>query len=154
MNKFKVKTAFKSGSLANTIFRHASYSSSNRLLENSLIEISHEIKSSNKPLVALESTIITHGLPFPANVDMALAVEDEIKSAGAWPATIAFLDGKFKVGVSRSEIERLAKSSQDAIKISRRDIPFLLANQNRNSIVGGNLLFLLNILLFSYESLS
>jgi pseudouridine-5'-phosphate glycosidase len=128
---------YKSRSLVKTFIRHASLSS-NKLLENGLIEISPEVRNSNKPLVALESTIITHGLPYPANIDMALAVEAEIKSAGAWPATIAFLDGKFKVGITQSEIERIVKNNKDAIKISRRDIPFLLANEKKNSIIGGN----------------
>ena len=115
-------------SLLKSLPPRRSYSLNNKLLENHLIEISDELKhnSGRRPLVALESTIITHGLPYPANVEMALEVENEIKQAGSWPATIAFLDGKFRVGLSRSQIEHIAQKSGDAIKISRRDIPFIL----------------------------
>jgi pseudouridine-5'-phosphate glycosidase len=123
--------------------RHFSSQINNKLLENNIVEISDEIKHSNRPMVALESTIITHGLPYPANLEMALDVENEIKSVGAVPATVAFLNGRFRVGLSRQEIEFLAKSNKDAIKISRRDIPFLLSTNNRDyCIVGGRLVFL------------
>lgn len=80
----------------------------------------------NKPVVALESTIITHGMPFPDNVEMASAVEDEIREHGAVPATIAVIDGRLKIGLSKTELDQLAKV-KDALKISRADIAFAIS---------------------------
>lgn len=79
-----------------------------------------------KAVVALESTIISHGMPYPQNVEMALKVEDIIRENGAVPATIAILDGKLKVGLTKEEVERLGQS-QEVVKTSRRDIPFIIA---------------------------
>ena len=76
------------------------------------LEVSKEVKEAlenNKPVVALESTIISHGMPFPQNYETALKVEGIIREAGAIPATIAILDGKLKVGLSPEEIEFLGK---------------------------------------------
>ena len=95
------------------------------------LDIKPEIKKAleeGKAVVALESTIISHGMPYPRNVDTALNVEQIIRDNGAIPATIAIMDGKLKVGLSKDEIESLGKSS-DAIKCSRRDIPFILAKK-------------------------
>ena len=83
----------------------------------------------NRPVVALESTIIAHGMPFPQNVATALEVEQEVRSKGAVPATIAIMDGRLKVGLSASEIEQLGKKGTAVTKSSRRDIPFLLARK-------------------------
>ncbi len=68
--------------------------------------------SEGKPLVALESTIITHGMPYPANLKTAIEVEDVVEEAGAMPATIAIMEGKPVVGLSRKEIEFLSKSDR------------------------------------------
>lgn len=95
------------------------------------LDIKPEIKKAleeGKAVVALESTIISHGMPYPRNVETALNVEQIIRDNGAIPATIAIMDGKLKVGLSKDEIESLGKSS-DAIKCSRRDIPFILAKK-------------------------
>jgi pseudouridine-5'-phosphate glycosidase len=78
-------------------------------------------------IVALESTIISHGMPYPQNVQTAIEVQNIIKKAGATPATIAIMDGKLKVGLTDEEIERLGKEKNVA-KVSRRDIPFVLAS--------------------------
>ena len=76
-----------------------------------------------KPVVALESTLITHGLPFPQNVETALAMEDAVRSSGAEPATIGVLNGNITVGLSAEEIERLGKAAPGSVrKLSRRDI--------------------------------
>ena len=83
----------------------------------------------NSPIVALESTIITHGMPYPQNMETALLVENEVRKNGATPATIALLDGRIKIGLTKDEIETLAKTGFDAIKTSRRDIPYVLANK-------------------------
>lgn len=77
-------------------------------------------------VVALESTIISHGMPYPQNVETALQVEEEVRTRGAVPATLAIMDGKLKIGLTEDEITRLGKAGQDVIKCSRRDIPFVL----------------------------
>lgn len=81
-----------------------------------------------KAVVALESTIISHGMPYPKNVETALKVEEIIRENGAIPATIAILNGRLKVGLTRDEIEALG-SGKNVIKTSRRDIPFIIANK-------------------------
>jgi len=80
-----------------------------------------------QPVVALESTIIAHGMSYPRNVETALRVEAQVRAQGALPATIAILQGKLKVGLSQDEIERLGKQGQQVPKASRRDLPILLA---------------------------
>lgn len=84
--------------------------------------------NNQKPVVALESTIITHGMPFPENMDIAISVEEEIRHRGAVPATIAVLDGRLKIGLDAEELSRLAKVS-DALKISRADIAFAISQK-------------------------
>jgi pseudouridine-5'-phosphate glycosidase len=79
-----------------------------------------------KPIVALESTIISHGMPYPQNVETARSVEQAIRDAGAVPATIAIIGGKICVGLSEQQLELLG-ASPDAMKVSRRDLPFVLA---------------------------
>lgn len=94
------------------------------------LDISPEVKEAllnNKPVVALESTIISHGMPYPQNVETARKVEDIIRSQGAVPATIAILNGKLKVGLTNEELEYLGKAGTKVIKTSRRDIPFIVA---------------------------
>lgn len=91
-----------------------------------------EAKKNNKAIVALESTIISHGMPYPQNVETAKEVEDIIHKNGAVPATIAIIDGKIKIGLSDDEIEFLAKSD-DIEKASRRDLPYLIANKKNGA---------------------
>jgi pseudouridine-5'-phosphate glycosidase len=88
-------------------------------------EVAEALKE-GKPVVALESTIISHGMPYPKNVETALNVEKIIRENGAVPATIAILKGKLKVGITADEIEYLGKA-KGVIKTSRRDIPFIVA---------------------------
>ena len=88
-------------------------------------EVAAALKA-GKAVVALESTIISHGMPYPRNVETARNVEKIIRDHGAVPATIAILKGRMKVGLSPDEIEYLGKS-HDVIKCSRRDLPFILA---------------------------
>jgi pseudouridine-5'-phosphate glycosidase len=83
-------------------------------------------REAGKPIVALESTIISHGMPYPQNVQTAREVEQVIRGAGAVPATIAIIDGKICVGLSSEQLELLG-SSPDAMKVSRRDLPYVLA---------------------------
>lgn len=84
--------------------------------------------SDDTPVVALESTIITHGMPFPDNVEMAKSVEDIIREKGVVPATIAVLDGRLKVGLSASELDQLAHSEKP-LKISRADLAYAISSQ-------------------------
>jgi len=80
-----------------------------------------------RPVVALESTIISHGMPWPQNVETAHAVEAEVRAHGAVPATIAVVDGRLQTGLSAAQIERLGRAGPQVTKASRRDLPFLLA---------------------------
>lgn len=98
-------------------------------LEKFLV-VSEEVKNAineGKPVVALESTIISHGMPYPKNVETALEVERIVRDNGAIPATIAIIKGKLTVGISRDEIEYLGKKGLDVPKASRRDLPVLLS---------------------------
>lgn len=101
------------------------------MLENYL-EISEEVKhalNNNKPIVALESTIISHGMPYPQNVETALKVENIVRENGAIPATIAIINGKLKAGLLHDEIEILGRGGESIPKVSRRDIPYIVANK-------------------------
>lgn len=89
-------------------------------------EVLNAIKE-KKPIVALESTIITHGMPYPANVQMAVEVENKVRENNSIPATIAIIDGIIHVGLEKEELEYLAKAS--AIKVSKRDLGYVLANK-------------------------
>lgn len=79
-----------------------------------------------RPVVALESTIIAHGMPYPKNVETALAVEDVIRKNGAVPATIGILGGRIKIGLTKEEIEYMAHA-ENVLKVSRRDLPFVIS---------------------------
>ena len=85
-------------------------------------------RTAGKPIVALESTIISHGMPYPQNVTTAQEVEHVIRSAGAVPATIAIIDGKICIGLVPEQLELLA-TSPDAKKVSRRDLPYVLSTR-------------------------
>ncbi len=96
------------------------------------LDINPEVKEAldeGRPVVALESTIISHGMPYPRNVETALNVEKIIRDNGAIPATIAILKGKLKVGLTEAEIEYLGKAAEKVVKTSRRDIPFIIARK-------------------------
>jgi pseudouridine-5'-phosphate glycosidase len=96
---------------------------------NDYIIIGREVKEAinkGKAVVALESTIISHGMPYPDNYKTAILLEEEIRNKGAVPATIAIMGGKIRVGLTNEEIEQLAKA-KDVIKVSRRDIPYVIA---------------------------
>ncbi|MBR2797299.1 MAG: pseudouridine-5'-phosphate glycosidase [Clostridia bacterium] len=97
---------------------------------NRYLEISPEVQSAlaeGKPVVALESTIISHGMPYPQNVETAMNVERIVRENGAVPATIAIIGGRLKAGLSADEIEYLGKKGYDVTKASRRDLPVLVA---------------------------
>lgn len=97
---------------------------------NQYLDVAPEVKAAldaGKPVVALESTIISHGMPYPQNVETALNVEKIIRENGATPATIAIIGGRLKAGLSRDEIEHLGKKGYEVTKASRRDLPVIVA---------------------------
>ena len=97
---------------------------------NSLLEVSAEVAEAlagHKPVVALESTIITHGMPYPNNLETAISLEATVRAAGAVPATIAVVEGRFKVGLDGPTLEKLASLSGGVVKASRRDLSAVVA---------------------------
>ena len=101
----------------------------------SVLQFTPEVEqalASKKPVVALESTIVTHGMPFPENLKTALAVEEEVRAAGAIPATIAVMEGQIRIGLDRAALEALAQA-EDVMKLSRADLAFALAGRRTGS---------------------
>ncbi len=99
---------------------------------NPLVSMSPVVKAAlqnGQPLVALESTIISHGMPYPKNVETALRVEATVRGSGAVPATIAVIGGQLRAGLSEAEIEYLGKKGTAVTKVSRRDLPVLVAHE-------------------------
>lgn len=100
------------------------------VIMNKYLDISPEVQQAlaeGKPVVALESTIISHGMPYPKNVETALLVEKTIRDNGAVPATIAIIGGRLKAGLSPEKIEYLGKSGRKVAKVSRRDLAAIVA---------------------------
>ena len=103
---------------------------------NQYLDISPEVKQAlenNQPVVALESTIISHGMPYPQNVETALKVEEIVRQNGAIPATIAVINGRLKAGLSKEEITILGKEGLNVTKVSRRDLPVVVANKQNGA---------------------
>ena len=101
----------------------------------SVLQFTPEVEqalAAKKPVVALESTIVTHGMPFPENLETALAVEEEVRAAGAIPATIAVMEGQIRIGLDRAALEALAQS-EEVMKLSRADLAFALAGRRTGS---------------------
>jgi pseudouridylate synthase len=96
------------------------------------LTISEEVKAAlahGQPVLALESTIISHGMPYPQNVETALEIEQIVRSKGAIPATCGIISGRLVAGLSRAEIEYLGKKGHEVAKVSRRDIPYLVSKK-------------------------
>ncbi len=101
-------------------------------MDNSYLAVSDHVRDAlfaGRPVVALESTIISHGMPYPQNVETALSVEQTVRDNGAVPATIAVINGVLRVGLSAQEIEHLGKTGGNALKVSRRDLPVAVARK-------------------------
>lgn len=101
-------------------------------MKNPYLDIHPEVASAlseKKPVVALESTIISHGMPYPQNVETALKVEQVVRDNGAVPATIAIVAGRLKVGLSKNDIDYIAKEGHKVTKVSRRDFAFMVAQK-------------------------
>ena len=102
------------------------------MTSQAFLDIAPEVQQAlehGRAVVALESTIISHGMPYPQNVATALQVEDEVRQHGAVPATVAIVNGRLKAGLSRDEIEQLGRTGHAVTKVSRRDIPFIVASK-------------------------
>ena len=96
---------------------------------SSYIRYAAEVRAAldeSRPVVALESTIITHGMPHPGNLDMARSVEGIIRDGGAVPATIAVMDGRLQIGLDDEQLVALA-NTRDALKVSRADLAYAMA---------------------------
>jgi len=101
-----------------------------RLPRNAPLDIHPEVKDAlthQKPVVALETALVTHGLPYPTNLDVPLALEEVVRSTGSIPATIGIIQGRVKIGLEKHELERLAEKRMNPVKISRRDIAAAIA---------------------------
>jgi pseudouridine-5'-phosphate glycosidase len=112
------------------------------------LDINPEVKTAletGTPVVALESTIISHGMPYPQNVETAQKVEQIIRDNGAIPATIAIIKGRLKVGMTAEEIEYLGKTGLAVTKASRRDIPFIVASKGDGATTVASTMILANM---------
>jgi pseudouridylate synthase len=110
-----------------------------------LIDFSPEVaeaRAAKAPIVALESTIITHGMPYPRNIETARSVEEAAREMGAVPATIAVIDGRFRVGLGAGEIERLGELSGGVVKASRRDLALIAARKGSGGTTVAATMFL------------
>ncbi len=97
---------------------------------NPYLDVAPEVAEAiarHQPVVALESTIIAHGMPYPQNVETAWRVEAEVRAQGAVPATVAIVHGRLQAGLSKADIERLGRDGAAVPKVSRRDVPFIVA---------------------------
>lgn len=100
------------------------------LLKGAPIDIHPEVEDAlahNKPVVALETALVTHGLPYPSNLQVPLSLEQIVRSTGSTPATIGIIGGRVKVGLTREELDRLASRKLKPAKVSRRDIAATIA---------------------------
>ena len=109
------------------------------------IIIKEEIKNAlknNIPVVALESTIISHGMPYPKNKECAMELESIVRQNGCVPATIAIIDGIIKVGLTDSDIERIANGKEEVIKVSKRDLPFVTSRKVNGATTVASTMFI------------
>ena len=115
---------------------------------NSFIDILPEISSAllkKQPVVALESTIISHGMPYPKNVETAKMVEKTVRDNGVIPATIAIIGGRLKVGLTEDELEYFGKKGLEITKVSRRDIPFMVGQQKDGATTVASTMIIANM---------
>jgi pseudouridine-5'-phosphate glycosidase/pseudouridine kinase len=118
------------GRLSSTTQRRPLTFTHNPLFQGAPVDVHPEVEdalANGCPVVALESTIITHGMPYPTSLEMARSLEDIVRSTGSIPATIGLIEGRIKIGLQPGELERLASRSADPVKLSRRDIAAAIA---------------------------
>jgi pseudouridine-5'-phosphate glycosidase len=112
-------------------------------MNKNLFRIADEVRRAREldaPIVALESTVITHGLPTPQNMELALAMEAKVRAEGAVPATVALLEGQIRVGINEAELERLA-NAKSPVKVSRRDFAKVITQKlDGGTTVAGTML--------------
>ena len=111
------------------------------------VQLSNDVlaaREANQPIVALESTLVSHGLPWPANLETAREAESVVRAAGAVPATVAVIDGVVRVGLDRDDLERLA-SGTDVFKASRRDLPWLVAQRRMGATTVAGTMFVAHL---------
>lgn len=117
------------------------------MIDGSEIQLGAAVKealSKGLPVLALESTIITHGLPFPNNLEIALELEDTVRGKGVTPATIALIRGKIKIGLEKNEIQALAEMGSEAMKVSLKDIPICLQTKSFGATTVAGTMFCAN----------
>jgi pseudouridine-5'-phosphate glycosidase len=111
------------------------------MMREKWFEIPGEIEKAlkdNKPVVALESTLIAQGLPYPKNIEVALAMEEKVREAGAIPATIGVINGVLKVGLTRDDVEYLGNGKNEVIKVGEGELPFAIGSgKNASTTVSG-----------------
>ncbi|MCH5151715.1 MAG: pseudouridine-5'-phosphate glycosidase [Clostridiales bacterium] len=115
---------------------------------NKYLKISNEVQralNNNRPVVALESTIISHGMPYPQNVQTALTVEKIVRDLGCVPATVAVIDGVLTVGCLQEEIELLGKRGTSVTKVSRRDLPVVVAKKQLGATTVAGTMYACNL---------
>ena len=113
-----------------TRFCYRRLSSWSTLTRNVPVDIHPEVEHAlahSLPVVALETALVTHGLPNPTNLEVALSLEDIVRSTGSIPATIGIIEGRTRIGLERHELKRLAEKEGKPVKISRRDISAAMA---------------------------
>jgi pseudouridylate synthase / pseudouridine kinase len=121
--------------------------SSSTLKDAPFVDIHPEVEAAlaaGKPVVALETAIVTHGMPYPTNLETALSMESIVRSTGSVPATIGLISGRVKIGLTTNELEHLAtaRGSADVVKISRRDIgPAIAMKKDGGTTCAGTLVF-------------
>lgn len=111
------------------------------LSANVPVDIHPEVQDAlahHKPVVALETALVTHGLPHPSNLDVAINLENIVRSTGSIPATIGLVDGRVKIGLEKSDLERLADRREKPAKISRRDIAAAIATGSDGGVYTRN----------------
>lgn len=120
------------GSFSRSTRRHLSLTTRRTLSHGVPIDVHPEIEdalANGRPVVALESTIITHGMPYPTSLEMAQSVENIVRSTGSIPATIGLIEGRVKIGLQPAELVRLATRRADPVKLSRRDLAAAIASR-------------------------
>ncbi len=114
---------------------------------NDYLDIHPDVENAlknNLPIVALESTIISHGMPYPKNIETALMVEETVRSNNAVPATIAIIKGRLKIGLTKEEIEFLA-TNDEIKKISRRDLAIAISQKLSGSTTVASTMIIANL---------
>lgn len=120
------------GKLRSRWIPHARGLSTSNQYKRAPIDIHPEVEdalANNKPIVALETTVITHGLPQPENFRLGRSLENIVRSTGSIPATIGVIDGRVKIGLYESQLQRLAERTHKPVKLSRRDVAAAIATK-------------------------